>query len=74
MYLIEHRIEVTIEETLLMWVFTITELLAVFHRTTESRTFFTIEIVEDGRIVVRRYAERFLGKPLTFCRFYVLLA
>ena len=42
----------TIEEALLVRVFAVTELLAVFKCHTECRTFFTIEVVEDSRIVV----------------------
>jgi len=50
--LVEHSVQVSIEISLLMWVFTITEHLLIIGRLTESRTFFCIKVIEDGRIIV----------------------
>jgi len=46
--LIEHGVQISVEITFLMRVFTVTELLLVVYRTTESRTFAGIEIIEDS--------------------------
>ena len=61
MNLIEHGVQISVEITFLMWVFTVTELLLVVYRTTESRTFAGIEIIKDSRIVVRRNGKRFFA-------------
>ena len=52
MNLIEHLIQVSIEISLLMWIFAITQRLLAIGRATESRTLFSIKIVEDSRIIV----------------------
>ena len=65
-YLVEHSIYVTIEITFLMRVLTIPQSLLVVGGLTESRPFFAIEIVEDSRIVMRRYGKRLFGKPTAF--------
>ena len=64
--LVEHGIDISIEITFLMRVFTIAQSLLVIGGLTESRPFFTIEIVEDSRIVMRRYGKGFLSKPTAF--------
>ncbi len=57
--LIEHCLQVSVEITFLMWIFTVTKLFLAVHRTTEGRTFAGIEIIEDSRIIVRRNGKRF---------------
>ena len=49
-----------------MRVLTIPQSLLVVGGLTESRPFFAIEIVEDSRIVMRRYGKRLFGKPTAF--------
>ena len=66
MNLVEHRIQISIEITFLMRIFTITKLFLFFHRATESRTFTTIKIVKDSRIIMRRNSKRFFCEPTAF--------
>ena len=47
MNLIEHLVQITVEETFLMRILTIAKLLLIFKRATESRAFITIKMVED---------------------------
>ena len=64
--LIEHCLQVSVEITFLMWIFTVTKLFLAVHRTTEGRTFAGIEIIEDSRIIVRRNGKRFFCHPTAF--------
>ena len=61
--LVEHSIDVAVEITFLMWVFTVTQCLLIVGRLTESRSLLTVEVIENSRIVMRRNGESFFGKP-----------
>ena len=63
MDLVKHRVQITIEITFLMRVFSITKLLLIFHCTTESRAFPTVKVIKDSRIIMRWNSKCFFGKP-----------
>ena len=46
--LVEHSFQISVEVTLLMRVLAVAQSLLIIGRATECRTFFAIEVVEDG--------------------------
>ena len=68
MNLVEHSIQISKEIPLLMRIFSIAQNLTLTYSTTEGTSFFSIEIIENGRIIIRAYPESFLSQPSTFCQ------
>lgn len=50
--LVEHFVQIAVEISLLMGVLAITQGLLVVGRVAEGTSFATVEVVEDGRVVV----------------------
>ena len=50
--LVEHLVQIAVEISFLMGVLAITQGLLVVGRVAESASFATVEVVEDGRVVV----------------------
>ena len=48
MNLVEHSFQVSIEVTLLVRVFSVTQSLLIVGGAAECRTFFAVEVIEDG--------------------------
>ena len=63
--LLEHFVEVAIEYTLLVGILAIAQHLGVVAGIAEGRAFATVEVVEDGAVVSRRYGKCLFGKPAT---------
>ena len=58
-----HLIQVAVEVALLVRILAVAQGRLVVGRATEGRSVLAVEVGEDGRVVVGRYAEGFLGKP-----------
>ena len=64
--LVEHLVQLSVEVALLVRVFAVAQGGGMVGRAAEGRALPAVEVVEDGRVVVRRHAEGFFGKPAPF--------
>ena len=65
-HLVEQLVQVAVEVALLVRVLAIAQGLGIVGRAAESRAFAPVKVVEDGGVVVGRYAESLFGEPAAF--------